>query len=240
LPKIAAARTSATQQTTPKAPAKATTPAKPQPATSSAGWVKAGGATGAGSNIDTKTARTAFWHSPYTNADAKAAQKAFGLKNLDAGKEFIGRAVLTRNEGPLQQNGISRARYDNHDCTVAFARSPYTDADAKQALKKMPFLKNVAEAREYIGLKIVNKTEDILKEVGVTRSEFDSQDLMAAFKRSGYSNGDVEQAKKKFDFLKGASTQEVKEYMGLKVLNNYTEMMTEKGITAGRDRHEIP
>jgi hypothetical protein len=225
-----------TQQTvTPKA----TTPA-PQPATSSTGWVKPAGATGAGSSIDSASARTAFWHSPYTNADAKAAQKAFKLPNIDAAKEFIGRAVITRNEGPLNDKGISRARYDNHDCTVAFARSPYTDADAKQALKKMPFLKNVAEAKEYIGLKIVNKTEDILQEVGVTRSKFDPQDMMAAFKRSGYSAKDVEQAKKKFDFLKGASTQEVKEYMGLKVLNDYTSMMTEAGITAGRDRHEMP
>ena len=64
---------------------------------------------------------------------------------------------------------------------------------------------------------------------------------MAAFKRSGYSSADVEQAKKKFDFLKGASTQEVKEYMGLKVLNDYTSMMTEKGITAGsRSRTRFP
>lgn len=219
---------------------KASIPARPQPATSSSGWVKPAGGEIGGASIDSKAARTAFWHSPYTNADAKAAQKAFGLKNLDAGKELIGRAVITRNEGPLEQKGISRARYDNHDCTVAFARSPYTDADAKQALKKMPFLKNLAEAKEYIGLKIVNKTEDILGEVGVTRSKFDPQDMMAAFKRSGYSAADVEQAKKKFDFLKGASTQEVKEYMGLKVLNDYTSMMSEKGITAGRDRHEIP
>lgn len=216
------------------------TPAKPQPATSSSGWVKPATGQVGGASIDSKTARTAFWHSPYTNADAKAAQKAFGLPNLDAGKEYIGRAVLTRNEGPLGQKGISRARYDNHDCTVAFARSPYTDADAKQALKKMPFLKNLAEAREYIGLKVVNHTEEILGEVGVTRSKFDPQDMMAAFKRSGYSAADVEQAKKKFDFLKGASTQEVKQYMGLKVLNDSTSMMTEKGITAGRDRHEIP
>jgi hypothetical protein len=230
----ATSRPVATQQTTPKAAApKAETP-KPQVST---GWVKANGP---GQNIDSKTLRTAFWHSPYTNADAKAAQKAFGLKNLDAGKEFIGRAVLTRNEGVLQQNGISRARYDNHDCQVAFSRSPYTDSDAKQALKKMPFLKNISEAREYIGLKVVNKTEDILQEVGVTRSKFDSHEMMDAFKRSGYSAADVAQAKKKFDFLKNCSTQEVKEYMGLKVLNDYTSMMTEAGITAGRDRHEIP
>lgn len=231
-------RTAAAQ--TPKAPAKATTTPKPKTETANTGWVKAGAATGPGANIDSKAARTAFWHSPYTNADAKAAQKAFGLKNLDAAKEFIGRSVLTGNERPLELKGISRARYDNHDCAVLFARSPYTEADAKQALKKMPFLKNVAEAKEYIGLKIANKTEDILKEVGVTRSPYDSQDLMAAFKRSGYSSADVEQAKKKFDFLKTASTQEVKEYMGLKVLNDYTSMMTEQGITAGRDRHEMP
>ena len=228
-----------TQQSAPK-PA-ATTPAKPQPATSSSGWVKPAAPGGiGGASIDSKTARTAFWHSPYTNADAKAAKKAFNLPSIDAAKELIGRAVITRNEGPLEQKGISRARYDNHDCTVAFQRSPYSEADAKQALKKLPFLKNLAEAREYIGLKVVNKTEEILTEVGVTRSEFDSHDMLAAFKRSGYSAGDVEQAKKKFDFLKGASTQEVKEYMGLKVLNNYTSMMSDKGITAARDRHEVP
>lgn len=213
--------------------------AKPKANTQAAATSQAWGPSGArGSNIDSKTARTAFWHSPYTNADAKAAQKAFGLKSLDAGKEFIGKAVITRNEGPLQQAGITRARWDNHDCAAAFARSPYTEADAKQALKKMPFLSSVQDAKEYIGLKIVNKTEDILGEVGVTRSPYDRHDMMDAFKRSGFSNADAEQAKKKFDFLKNSPMNEVKEYLGLKVLNNYTEMMAEKGITPGKDRHD--
>ena len=67
------------------------------------GWVKPATGQVGGASIDSKTARTAFWHSPYTNADARAAQQAFGLPNLDAGKEYIGRAVLTRNEGPLGQ-----------------------------------------------------------------------------------------------------------------------------------------
>ena len=216
-------------------------PKKPGTPTPQTGWVKPSTPGGiGGASIDSKTARTAFWHSPYTNADAKAAKKAFNLPSIDAAKELIGRAVITRNEGPLEAKGISRARFDNHDCTVAFQRSPYTDADAKQALKKLPFLKNLSEAKEYIGLKVVNKTEDILGEVGITRSQFDSHDKLAAFNRSGYSAKDVEQAKKKFDFLKGASTQQVKEYMGLKVLNDYTSMMTEAGITAGRDKHERP
>ena len=147
MPKVLRSTPAVTQQTTPKP---ATTPAKPQPATSSSGWVKPAAPGGiGGASIDSKTARTAFWHSPYTNADAKAAKKAFNLPTIDAAKELIGRAVITRNEGPLEQKGISRARYDNHDCTVAFQRSPYSEADAKQALKKLPFLKNLAEAREY-------------------------------------------------------------------------------------------
>jgi hypothetical protein len=238
MPKVNRNTPAVTQQTTPK---QTTVPAKPQPATSSSGWVKPATTGGiGGASIDSKAARTAFWHSPYTNADAKAAKKAFNLPSIDAAKELIGRAVITRNEGPLEQKGISRARYDDHDCTVAFQRSPYTDADAKQALKKLPFLKNLAEAKEYIGLKVVNKTEEILNEVGITRSQFDSHEMLAAFNRSGYSAKDVEQAKKKFDFLKTATTQEVKEYMGLKVLNDYTSMMTEAGITAGRAYHERP
>jgi hypothetical protein len=216
-----------------------TQPQKPTPATSSSGWVKPAGG-GRGSAIDSKQAKTAFWHSPYTNADAAAAKKAFGLKSIDEAKEFIGKAVITRNEGPLAQAGITRHRFDNHDCKVAFLRSPYTDADAKEAVKKLPFLKNVAEAKEYIGLKIVNKNEGILHEVGISRYQFDSHEQMAAFKRAGYSNADAEKAKKTFDFLKDAPIKEVKEYMGLKVINNYTEMLSNKGITPGRDRHEIP
>lgn len=227
-------RTAATSQTT---STRATSKPKgaAQPAATSQAWGPSGSR---GSAIDAKAARTAFWHSPYTNADAKAAQQAFGLKSLDAGKEFIGKAVITRNEAPLQRAGITRARWDNHDCAAAFARSPYSEADAKQALKKLPFLKNVQDAKEYIGLKIVNKTEDILGEVGVTRSPFDRHDMMEAFKRSGFTTKDAEQAKKKFDFLKDSPLTEVKEYLGLKVLNNYTELMAEKGITPGRDAHE--
>lgn len=233
-------RSTATQSVSQTNTAAQTTPTKPQPATSSTGWVRPGGTATQGSSIDAKTARTAFWHSPYTNADAKAAQKAFGLKSLDAAKEFIGKAVITRTEGTLEAKGISRARYDDHDCKVAFARSPYTDADAKAAVKKLPFLKNVAEAKEYIGLKVVNKTESILEEVGITRSKYDSHEQMDAFKRAGYSEKDVDRAIKKFDFLQNCPRNEVKEYMGLKVLNNYTSMLSDVGITPGRDRHEIP
>jgi hypothetical protein len=236
MPKVSSQtpRTAATQR-----PLSTRATSKPTANAATAAANQAWGPTGArGSTIDAKTARTAFWHSPYTNADAKAAQKAFNLKTVDTAKEFIGKAVITRNERPLEQAGITRARWDNHDCAAAFARSPYSEADARQALKKLPFLSNVQDAKEYIGLKIVNKTEDILSEVGVTRSPYDRHDMMTAFKRSGFSEADVAQAKKKFDFLKSSSTNEVKEYLGLKVLNSYTEMMAEKGITPGKDRHD--
>lgn len=189
--------------------------------------------------IDPEAARTAFWHSPYTNADAAAAKKAFKLKTLDAAKAHIGEAVITRDERALAEQGITRARWDTHDCEVAFARSPYSDADAKKTLKKLPFLGTLKGARQYIGLKVVNDTERILEELGVTRSPFDRQDLLAAFKRGGYSAADVTQAKKKFGFLAGSSAEEVKTYLGLKVLNENTAMLKAAGITPGRDRHEI-
>ena len=229
-----------TQQAVPAKSRSTTAPPKPAPAAAketSKGWSTSGTK---GSAIDTKAARTAFWHSPYTTADAKAAQKAFKLPSLDAAKEFIGKAVITRSEEPLAAKGITRQRWDDHDCTVAFQRSPYSEADAKAALKKLPFLKNLEQAKQYIGLKIVNKTESILEEVGVTRSPYDQQDMLAAFKRGGYSAADVAQAKKKFDFLKDAKTEDVKAYMGLKVLNDFTSMLADQGITPGRDRHETP
>lgn len=186
-------------------------------------------------------ARKAFWKSPYTNADAAAAKKAFKLPSLDAAKEFIGNCIMEKKESVLNAKDISRAKYDQGDCLAAFARSTYSEADAKTALKKMPFLSTLAEAKEYIGLKIVNKTENIMAEIGVTPNDYDSQDMMAAFKRSGFTDLDARAAKAKFDFLAKSPLSEVKEYLGLKFLNGDYGMkiMSDKGIKPGKtDKHE--
>lgn len=223
------------QQTQRSRSAQTSTPAKPTPATSSSGWVKPAG-TGAGSAIDGKQARTAFWHSPYTNADAKAAQKAFGLKTLDAAKEFIGKSILTRKEGELQKMGVTRALHDNHDCMTAFKRSGYTDADAKEAMRRFDFLRGgtLNEAKEYIGLKIRNKYESMLSEVGITRMPYDDHEMIPLAKKAGYTEADAKAAIKAFDFLKGSSVREAMGYIGLKVSNNYEEMLRDAGITPSK------
>ena len=171
--------------------------------------------------------RKAFWHSPYTNADAKVVQQKKSLPNIEAAKTYIGNAILTKKEGELQKMGVTRYRYDDQDCLARFNRSGFTDADVKQAKKSFDFLKGAStnEVKSYLGLKLRNVEVgykggmEMLKEHGITESKYDSHDLMAAFKSSGMGDRQVREAKAKYDFLKGSSTTEVKEYLGLKVLN---------------------
>lgn len=171
--------------------------------------------------------RRAFWHSPYTNADAKVVQQKKGLPNIEAGKTFIGNAILTKNEGVLEQMGVTRARYDDQDCLTRFNRSGFTDADVKQAKKSFDFLKGAStqEVKAYLGLKLRNLEVgykggmEMLQEHGITESKYDKHDLAAAFAKSGMGDRQIREAKSQYDFLKKSSTQEVKEYLGLKVIN---------------------
>lgn len=193
-----------------------------------AGW----GAKGAG--IETAVARNAFRHSTYSVADAKAAKQAFKLKTNAEGEAFIGRAILTKTESTLEAKGITPANWDRQDCLYAFVRSPYTKDDVAQALSKWDFLKTPKQAREYIGLKINNKAEFLLEEIGITTSKYDAHEQFGAFKRAGFTQADVEKAKKGWDFLYGVDDRGVKEYLGLKVMNNNTAMLKEVGITLPR------
>lgn len=171
--------------------------------------------------------RKAFWHSPYTNADAQVVKQKKGLPTLDAAKEFIGKAVLTKKEGELMQLGVTRARYDDHDCLSKFKRSGFTDSDVRQARKSFDFLKGASdtEVKGYLGLKLRNAEvgyEDGLKMLsdhGITESKYDDHEQLDAFKSSGMSDRHVRAAKEKFDFLAGATDKETKQYLGLKVLN---------------------
>lgn len=188
-------------------------------------------------NFDSYELRDAFARSPYTNADAEAALKAFGfLSNLNDAKEYIGLKVVN---GPAMEAqvlaplGITRNNFDDHDCYAAFKRSTYSDADVDAARKAFPFLKgsSTKEVQEYIGLKIVNKYEKMLSDVGITPANFDRQDCLAAFAKSTYSAADVKKAEQTFDFLKGLPAVEVKEYIGLKIVNGYEKMLADVGIT---------
>lgn len=172
--------------------------------------------------------RKAFWHSPYTNADAKVVQDKKGLGSLDAAKEFIGNAILTKKEGELQKLGVTRYLFDDQDCQSRFKRSGFTDSDVKQAQKSFDFLKGASkqEVQGYLGLKLRNAESgykggmEMLAQFGITESKYDAHEQMDAFKGSGMGDRHVRAAKEQFDFLKGSSTAEVKQYLGLKVLNS--------------------
>lgn len=199
-------------------------------ATVSAGWKPGAG--------QAKKFQDAFHRSPYTNADAAVVQKNLGLKTLDAAKQFIGKAILTGNELTLKGMAVTRDLWDNHDCMTAFQRSGYTDADAKEAMRRFDFLRggSLESAKEYIGLKIRNKYESMLSEVGITRLPYDDHEMIPLAKKAGYTEADAKAAIKAFDFLKGSSVREAMGYIGLKVANDYQSMLSDAGIHPSKAR----
>ncbi len=171
--------------------------------------------------------RKAFWHSPYTNADAQVVKQKKNLPSLDAAKEFIGSAIINKKEGDLQKIGVTRYRYDDQDCLTRFARSGFTDSDVRQAKKSFDFLKGAStnEVKGYLGLKLRNAEVgykggiEMLNQNGITESKYDNHEQMDAFKSSGMGDRQVRDAKAKYDFLSGSTNTEIKQYLGLKVLN---------------------
>lgn len=171
--------------------------------------------------------RKAFWHSPYTNADAQVVKQKKGLPTLDAAKEFIGSAVINKKEGDLARLGVTRYRFDDHDCLTRFQRSGFTDSDVKQAKKSFSFLKGASDAdvKGYLGLKLRNQEVGykdgmkMLAEHGITESKYDAHEQLDAFKASGMGARHVAAAKAQFGFLSGSSEKDIKQYLGLKVLN---------------------
>lgn len=199
-------------------------------ATQASGW-KAGAG-------QAKKFKDAFHRSPYTNADAGVVQKKLGLKTLDQAKEFIGKSILTGREATLQGMGVTRNLWDRQDCMVAFQRSGYSEADAKEAMRRFDFLRGgtLDGAKEYLGLKIRNKYESMLTEVGISRIDYDDHEMIPLAKARGYTEADAKKAIKAFDFLQGATVREAMGYLGLKVANDYEEMLRDAGITPSKAR----
>ena len=181
-------------------------------------------------NWDSHDLQASFSKSGYSVADAEKAVETFGfLSNVDEAKEYIGLKIVNNFEEMLSDVGITRENWDSHDLQSSFAKSGYSVADAEKAVETFGFLSNVDEAKEYIGLKIVNNFEEMLSDVGITRENWDSHDLQASFSKSGYSVADAEKAVETFGFL--SDVDEAKEYIGLKIVNNFEEMLSDVGIT---------
>jgi uncharacterized protein YecT (DUF1311 family) len=186
-------------------------------------------------NFDAHDCLAAFAKSTYSAADVRAAKKAFdflaGSTTAEV-KEYIGLKIVNGYETMLQEAGITPNKFDDHDLMAAFKKSAYSSADVDTARAKFDFLSGASDkdVKEYIGLKIVNGYEEMLAEVGITQNRFDDHDCLAAFEKSGYDMGDVKAARDAFDFLRGASDSDVKEYIGLKIVNKYETMLSDAGI----------
>jgi hypothetical protein len=185
-------------------------------------------------NFDRHELASLFAKSGYSVDDAEAAMNAFDfLDSVDDAKRYIGLKVENNYEEMLAEVGITPQPWDAHEEKAAFNRSGYTEVDARMALTLFDFLDSVDDAKGYIGLKVINGTEDILKDVGITRGRWDSHDEQAAFARSGYTSDDVQKAMRGWDFLD--SPQDAREYIGLKVLNGSEFLLREVGIEPSYD-----
>ena len=191
------------------------------------------------SKFDHQDMRDAFDKSAYSDADATAALKTFDfLHTMTDAKEYIGLKIINNYEGMLSDIGVTQSDFDHHDMQTAFQKSSYSRADAKAAVKAFDFIDNVSQAKEYIGLKVMNGTESMLSDVGITPHDFDDHDCVDAFKRSGYSDSDARAAIVAFDFLH--SVDDAKEYIGLKIVNNNEKMLADEGITPNSfDSHDL-
>jgi hypothetical protein len=77
--------------------------------------------------------------------------------------------------------------------------------------------------------------QQFLGSVGITRENYDDHELVAAFNRSGYGSEAVSAARFEFDFLRNDNDVEIQKYIGLKVVNNNTQMLKDVGILPVRD-----
>ena len=126
------------------------------------------------------------------------------------------------------QGGIHRHNFDSHDEMNAYQRSGYSETDARAALMAFDFLSSVQEAKQYIGLKVINGAESILHDVGITSGDYDAHECLAAYRQAGYTNADADKAAAGWSFLDGRD--DAREYIGLKVLNGYEHKLAEVGI----------
>ncbi|MDQ3262710.1 MAG: hypothetical protein M3Y59_03465, partial [Myxococcota bacterium] len=110
----------------------------------------------------------------------------------------------------------------------AFYKSGYSFDDAAAAKASFDFLGSISEAKGYIGLKVINGSEDILAEKGITPAPFDDHEEMAAYFNSDYSYDSAVQAKSMLDFLD--SVEDAKAYIGLKVINGSVSILEEVGV----------
>lgn len=173
-----------------------------------------------------------FWNSGYSFADAEAVLDAFpSLGTLAEAKAYIGDKIANDAEFVLKELGITQMPWDGHEQLEAFHSANYTIDDAAAALAAFDFLHTMDDAKGYIGLKVINDTESILKNEGITRDRFDSHDEHGAFWRSSYTMSDAERAADAFDFL--TDTYDAKGYIGLKVLNGSEGILADVGIMPG-------
>jgi hypothetical protein len=128
----------------------------------------------------------------------------------------------------LRDAGITPHNFDKHECMNAFKNSGYTDVDARMAMTTFNFLDSVQDAKEYMGLKIVNGTEDILQNVGITTGQWDSHELANAYASSGYNRDDCKDLMKGADFI--SSMREAREYIGMKIVNGTEYLLPEWGV----------
>jgi hypothetical protein len=183
--------------------------------------VKYDGYKGGSSDIDV------FYKSGYSMDDAAQLLESYPagyLDNIWDAKELIGAKVSSGFVGVLKDYGITESPFDSHEQIANFERAGYTDYEARQALAQFPFLHDMQDAREYIGLKVMNGAEHILEDIGVFRAGESPIDL---YFKSGYDFDDVETVMREFGVK---DYTQAKEYIGQKIARGREDILVGIGV----------
>lgn len=178
--------------------------------------------------VSREAALNAFASSQYTREDAFAAKREFGIPSVDEAREFIGRMILSGKEIRLAEVGINPSNFDHHECVAHFRRSGYTSSDARAAVRAFDFLDSVPQAKAYIGLKIANGNEDVLRRAGITPQPYDRHEQLDAYHASAYTTADCDRLVEHADFID--NRKDAKAYIGLKIINGNERALERFGI----------
>lgn len=192
--------------------------------------VKYDGYKGGSSDID------AFYTSGYSISDAEALLDKYPagyINNLWEAKELIGAKASSGFTGVLNDYGITTAPFDKHEQLDAFANSDYTDYDARLAVATFPFLHDVEGAKEYIGLKVINGTEDILSNEGIGGAG--ERHMVDLYFKSGYDFDDVETVMREFHV---SDYTQAKGYIGQKIARGREDILVGIGVKPHDSNYE--
>jgi len=178
----------------------------------------------------------AFTSSKYTDDNANQVRdQSDGKLTMDEGRQIIGQYILAFGQDServiREQLGIVPWAANDSADMAAFRASGYSVEDAKLC---RDYLSNgnqqvtLEKAEEWIGSQLRSNVNDTLDDLGVTTSNIDPHELMAAFRDSKYDDNDAKAVRKWLGGDDEAPLDEAYQYIGLQIINRTEENLAKQ------------